>query len=189
MNEFQIDLLKNPLNVDSFLRYALSLSALGHSEKAVRAAKIAIDSYSPAKSISPLMLRKYFIPEDFVRSDSLVEVKGKNFVPSFVVDDNDHPLCQTHNMLFVHIPKCAGTYFFSPLNILAKNYSDYLCGKFLDERDLISIFTGTRFDNEQILKGYVSSFSSRADDSKNAIHMVSDTLSSGQFTHYFGILA
>ena len=84
MNEFQIELLKNPLNVDSFLRYALSLSALGHSEEAVRAAKIAIDSYSPAKSISPLMLRKYFIPEDFVRSDSLVEVKGKNFVRSFV---------------------------------------------------------------------------------------------------------
>ena len=74
-------------------------------------------------------------------------------MPSFVADGNscsfDHPV----NMLFVHIPKCAGTYFFSPLNLLARKYSAYLLDKFLYDRDFISIFTGTTLDNEQILEG------------------------------------
>ena len=64
MNEFQIDLLKNPLDINTLLRYALSLSALGHGENAVRAAKIAIDNHLPVKSINPSMLRKYYIQED-----------------------------------------------------------------------------------------------------------------------------
>ena len=173
MNQFQLGLLRNPLDIDTGLRYSLSLGALGKSESAVRAAQKAMDSLPLRRSINPPVLQKYFNEDDFVELDALAEVKGKNFVPSFVADGNscsfDHPV----NMLFVHIPKCAGTYFFSPLNLLVRRYSDYLREKFVGKQDLISIFTGTRIDNEQILEGYVSSFSARTDDSKKAIHMIS----------------
>ena len=154
-------------------RYSLSLSALGQSESAVRAAQKAVDSLPALKSINPFVLQKYFVEEDFVRLNALPKVKGKNFVPSFVIDSNGCSLHNLLNMMFVHIPKCAGTYFFSPLNLLVRQYSDYLREKFVGQKDLISIFTGTRIDNEQILEGYVSSFSARTDDSKKAIHMIS----------------
>ena len=173
MNEFQLDLLKNPLDVETGLRYSLSLSALGQSESAVRAAQKAVDSLPALKSINPFVLQKYFVEEDFVRLNALPKVKGKNFVPSFVIDSNGCSLHNLLNMMFVHIPKCAGTYFFSPLNLLAISYSDYLKDKFVEEQDLIGIFTFSRIDSNSVLEGYVSSFSARADDSKNAIHMVS----------------
>ena len=173
MNQFQLGLLRNPLDIDTGLRYSLSLGALGQSESAVRAAQKAIDSLPVHRSINPLVLQKYFTEEDFVKLEVLADVKGKNFVPSFIADGNGHSFDHPVNMLFVHIPKCAGTYFFSPLNLLVRQYSDYLREKFVGQKDLISIFTGTRIDNEQILEGYVSSFSARNDDSKKAIHMLS----------------
>ena len=139
MNQFKLGLLRNPLDIDTGLRYSLSLDALGQSESAVRAAQKAIDSLPVRRSINPLVLQKYFTEQDFVKLDALAEGKGKNFVPSFIADGNGHSFDHPVNMLFVHIPKCAGTYFFSPLNLLVRKYSDYLREKFVGQKDLISI--------------------------------------------------